>query len=362
MSNKIGIVVVGVGRWGVHLVRQFSQNARTKVVAIVDRKPEKLPAVQQQFNLNLSSVVLAKDWSEVRELPAIQAVAIATPASTHYSLIKDALNQGYHVLAEKPLTLDPEECLELCRLAEQKQRQLMVDHTYLFHPAVQRGKEAIAALGKLRYGYATRTHLGPVRSDVDALWDLAIHDICIFNFWLGETPIQVQATGKIWLQPSSDAANSNNPQEMTTKNQLFPQGLADFVTVTLTYPSGFEARIHLCWCNPDKQRRLCVVGSQGTLIFDEMSPNAPLMIQHGFLEQNNELWQPVGQTSEVIAVPPGEPLRLVCDRFLELIINPTQPSKNQAISSGWLGAELVQLITALSQSLNQGGIPIKIPG
>lgn len=366
MSNKIGIVVVGVGRWGVHLVRQFSQNPLTKVVAIVDQNPERLPAVQQQFNLefnlDLSSVVLAKDWAEVRELPGIHAVAIATPASTHYSLIKDALNQGYHVLAEKPLTLDPQECLELCHLAEQKQRQLMVDHTYLFHPAVQRGKEAIAALGELRYGYAARTHLGPVRSDVDALWDLAIHDICIFNFWLGKTPIQVQATGKIWLQRSGDTANSNHPEEITTENKLFPQGLADFVTVTLTYPSGFEARIHLCWCNPDKQRRLCVVGSQGTLIFDEMSPNAPLMIQHGSLEQNQEKWQPVGQKSEVIAVPPGEPLRLVCDRFLELIINPNQSRKNQPISSGWLGAELVQIITALNESLNQGGIPIQISG
>lgn len=362
MSNKIGIVVVGVGRWGVHLVRHFSQHPQTNLVAIVDRNPERLPAVQQQFNLDLSSVVLAKDWAEVREMPGIHGVAIATPASTHYSLIKDALNQGYHVLAEKPLTLDPQECLELGHLAEQKQRQLMVDHTYLFHPAVQRGKEAIAALGELRYGYATRTHLGPVRSDVDALWDLAIHDLCIFNFWLRENPIQVQATGKIWLQPSSDAANINNPQEITTKNQLFSQGLADFVTVTLTYPSGFEARIHLCWCNPDKQRRLCVVGSQGTLIFNELSPDAPLIIQHGFLEQNQEKWQPVGQKSEVIAVPTGEPLRLVCDRFLDLVINPTQPSKNLPISSAWLAAELVQILAALSQSLNQGGIPIKIPG
>ncbi len=373
MSNKIGIVVVGVGRWGVHFVRHFSQNPRTKLVAMVDRNVARLPKVQQQFSLeslefssDLSSVVLAKDWAEVRELPGIQAVALATPASTHYSLIKDALNQGYHVLAEKPLALAPQECLELSHLAEQKQRQLMVDHTYLFNPAIQRGKEAIAALGELRYGYAARTHLGPVRSDVDALWDLAIHDICIFNFWLGETPIQVQATGKIWLQRSGNAANSKIPQEITTKNEsknkLFPQGLADFVTATLTYPSGFEARIHLCWCNPDKQRRLCMVGSQGTLIFDEMSPNAPLMIQHGSLERSQEKWQPVGQKSEVIAVPPGEPLGLVCDRFLDLITNPTQPSKNQPISSGWIGAELVQILTALSESLNQGGIPIQISG
>lgn len=365
MSNQIGIVVVGVGRWGVHLVRIFSQNPRTKLVAIVDRSQKKLPAIQQRFkleyNLDLSSAVLAKDWTEVRELPGIQAVAIATPASTHYALIKDALNQGYHVLAEKPLTLDPQECLELGQLAEQKQRQLMVDHTYLFHPAVQRGKQAIAALGELRYGYAARTHLGPVRSDVDALWDLAIHDICIFNFWLGETPTQVQATGKIWLQPLATIANSNQPQKITTKNELFPQGLADFVTVTLTYPSGFEARIHLCWCNPDKQRRLAVVGSQGTLIFDEMSANAPLMLQHGSIENIDQTWQPLGQRSEVIAVPPGEPLGLVCDRFLDLVINPTQATKNLPLSTAELGGQLVQILTALSQSLNQGGIPVKIP-
>ncbi len=355
MSNKIGIAVVGVGRWGVHLVRNFSQHPETKLVAVVDRHPERLQAVREQFNLDSSQVTLASDWAEVRQMPEIQAVAIATPASTHYSLIKDALKLGHHVLAEKPLTLDPAECVELCQLAEEQQRQLMVDHTYLFHPAVQRGQEAIASLGELRYGYATRTHLGPVRSDVDALWDLAIHDLCIFNSWLGEIPIQVQATGRVWLQ----GAIARQDPGTTTENKLFPQGLSDLVTVTLTYQSGFQAFIHLCWFNPDKQRRLCVVGSQGTLIFDEMSPDAPLMIQHGSIENHGEKWQPVGQRSEVIAVPPGEPLRQVCDRFLDLVSHP-DISSQKAISSGWLGAELVQILTAVSQSLNQGGIAIEI--
>ncbi len=111
-------------------------------------------------------------------------------------LIKDALKQGYHVLAEKPLTLNPAECQELCQLAEQQHSILMVDHTYLFHPAVEQGQAVVQAgkLGDLRYGYATRTHLGPVRQDVDALWDLAIHDIAIFNNWLGQIPVKVQAT------------------------------------------------------------------------------------------------------------------------------------------------------------------------
>lgn len=349
MSNKIGIAVVGVGRWGVHLVRNFSQHPQAQLVAVVDRNRARLSAVQEQFNLDLSRAILANDWAEVRERPEIQAVAIATPASTHYSLIKDALKLGHHVLAEKPLTLDPVECWSLCQLAEQQQRQLMVDHTYLFHPAVQRGKEAIASLGELRYGYATRTHLGPVRSDVDALWDLAIHDLCIFNHWLGEMPIEVQATGKVWLQPT-----------VTSENQLFPNGLSDLVTVTLTYESGFQAFIHLCWFNPDKQRRLCVVGSQGTLIFDELSSDTPLTIQHGYIENNGEKWHPGNQRSEVIYVPAASPLRQVCDRFLDSIINPEPANQNWPISSGWLGGELVQIITALSASLNQGGMPIKI--
>ena len=358
MSNKIGIAVVGVGRWGSHLVRNFCQHPQTQLVAVVDGHLERLQAVKEQFNLD-SRVTLTTDWAEVRDMPEIQAVAIATPASTHYALIKDALNLGHHVLAEKPLTLDPGECVELCQLAERQQRQLMVDHTYLFHPAVQRGQEAIASLGTLRYGYSARTHLGPVRSDVDALWDLAIHDLCIFNSWLGETPTQVQATGKIWLQPSSKDSDTRDSHE-NRGNQLFPQGLADFVNVTMTYENGFQAFIHLCWFNPDKQRRLCVVGSQGTLIFDEMSPDAPLMIQHGSVENCGEKWQPVGQRSEVISLPPGEPLRQVCDRFVDIITNRDRPNKNFPISSGWLGAELVQILTALSESLNQGGVAIEI--
>jgi predicted dehydrogenase len=112
------------------------------VVAVVDRNPERLAALKQQFDPD-AGVVLAADWEQVRQMPAIEAVAIATPASTHYPLIADALQQGYHVLAEKPLTLDPGESVELCRLAEQQHRQLIVDHTYLFHPAVERGKRFI---------------------------------------------------------------------------------------------------------------------------------------------------------------------------------------------------------------------------
>ena len=345
---KIGVAVIGVGRWGIHFVRNFLHHPQTELIAIVDHHPERLNSCQEKFNLDPNQITLATEWSVIRQLPGIQAVVIATPASTHYLLIKDALERGYHVLAEKPLTLNYAECIELTKLAEAKQLQLLVDHTYLFNPAVQKGREVIATnqLGQLRYGYANRTHLGPVRQDVDVLWDLVIHDLAIFNYWLGETPIKVQAKGQIWLQPDKNMTIS--PQS----------GLADLVWLTLFYPSGFQVVIHLCWLNPDKQRRLSVVGSQGSLIFDEMSTDAPLTLQQGYLERAGEKFVPAGQSRQVISIEAAEPLFQVCDRFIQNICT----NNKSSISSGWLGAELVQILTCLTQSLAQQGETISIVG
>lgn len=348
MTKPIQIAIFGVGRWGVHLVRNFLKHPQAQVIAIVDPNPERLAAIQQQYQLG-SEVCLTPDWEAVLQRSELEAVAIATPAMTHYPLIKTALQNHCHVLAEKPLTLEVSESLELCQLAQQQQCQLVVDHTYLFHPAVRRGQTWIQAgnLGELRYGYATRTHLGPVRQDVDALWDLAIHDIAIFNAWLGETPIQVQVTGQLWLQPSSE--HEVNPN-------FFPQGLSDLVWVRLTYPSGFQALIHLCWLNPDKQRRLGVVGSQGTLIFDEMSPSAPLTCEWGEFERQGERFIPVQQRREVISLEAVEPLGAVCDHFLDCV----RTDQRSPISSGEVGTALVKVLNALTESLNQGGNAIAL--
>jgi len=335
--NQIKVAVVGVGRWGVHLVRNFLSHPQVQIVAIIDRYPERLAAVEQQFNLD-NNVLLTTQWQNIGEVPDLEAVAIATTASTHYPLIKDALQRKYHVLAEKPLTLDFGECKELCQLAEYQQRLLIVDHTYLFHPAVERGQAIINGdkLGDLRYGYASRTHLGPVRQDVDALWDLAIHDISIFNYWLNQTPVTVEAKGTVWLQPQ--------------------EGLVDLVWVTLNYGSGFQAYIHLCWLNPDKQRRLTVVGSHGSLIFDEMSPNAPLTMLHGQLNHEEHQFIPVNQRQEILEIPKQEPLYQVCDSFISGIIHHTPIE----VSSSWVGTELVKILSALTTSLQLGGKTIPV--
>ncbi|ACC79958.1 Gfo/Idh/MocA family protein [Nostoc punctiforme] len=354
MTNQIKIAVIGVGRWGVHLLRNFLAHPQVDVVAVVDPHPERLAAIKQQFNLD-ENVVLTTQWEDLKKVPGLTGVAIATPATTHYALIKDSLQQGYHVLAEKPLTLDPAECRELCQLAEQHHLILMVDHTYLFHPAVEQGQTVVQAgkLGDLRYGYATRTHLGPVRQDVDALWDLAIHDIAIFNAWLGQIPVKVQATGTVWLQGAGEQGSREAEGKKDTNFPL-PQGLADLVWLTLTYPDGFQAYIHLCWLNPDKQRRLGIVGSLGSLIFDEMSRSSPLTLLHGEFEQQGNHFIPVNQKQVVLELEPGEPLGRVCSCFVDSILNNT-PSE---VSSGWVGTQLVEILAALTVSLEQGGQPV----
>lgn len=342
----INIAILGAGRWGVHLVRNFLALPQVRLVAVVDPNLDRLADLRSRHKLD-DSVVLATQWSQVRQLPELNAVVIATPASTHYELVADALNLGYDVLAEKPLTLNPHECVELCRLAEQQQRQLVVDQTYLFHPAVEQGKKVMekGVLGDLRYGYATRTNLGPVRQDVDAMWDLAIHDIAIFNNWLSETPSQVQANGKLWLQTTEVTEN-------TPENPLY-----DLVWVTLSYPSGFQAFIHVSWLNPDKQRRLGVVGSQGTLIFDELSVEAPLSIQQGNFAVVGNKFNPENLSFEVVNVPKAEPLKQVCEHFVTCI----QENQPSSVSSGWVGTKLVEILYALTQSLQQGGKLIEIP-
>ncbi len=341
--DRIRLAQFGVGRWGNHLLRNFLAMPQIDVVAVVESRLELHSAIADKFGLALS--LLTTDGAAVLARADVDAVAIVTPAATHYDLIKTALIQNKHVLAEKPLTLEVEQAAELCALAESQQRQLMVDHTYLFHPAVQTGRSLLAAhrLGTLRYGYASRTNLGPVRPDVDALWDLAIHDIAIFNHWLGESPISVAAQGRIWLQGDRTAA------------PLFPRGLTDAAWLDLTYPSGFRAMVHVSWANPDKQRRLGVVGDRGTLIFDEMSPS-PLTLQQGQLMPEAGGYVPTGLNTEAIAVPTGEPLRHMCEHFVHCVTT----QQRSALSSGTVGTNLVRVLTALSESMEHDGQRIRV--
>lgn len=340
LGRPIQLALFGAGRWGSHLLRNFLAHPQIQLRAVVEASPTRLASLEKELD---SSIALMSDWRAAMSLEGLEACAIATPAATHYPLIETALKTGLHVLAEKPITLEVSSAQALCNLAQQQQRQLVIDHTYLFHSAVAAGKAALPDIGQPRYGYATRTHLGPVRRDVDALWDLAIHDISIFNHWLGESPAQVQAQGSSWLQP-----------HVTTP--LSPSGLADVVWCRLQYPSGFQATIHLCWANPDKQRRLCVVGDRATLIFDEMNREMPLSKQCGDFAEKDGWFTPQNIANKPVGIASSEPLKNVCDHFADCI----QSNVVSTISSGEIGAVLVSILIGLSKSLNSGGSWVEV--
>mgnify|MGYP001053374681 CR=1 FL=1 len=340
-AAPINLALFGAGRWGTHLLRNFLAHPQIRLRAVVEASEARLSALAAELD---DSVVLLSDWQAAMALDGLDAVAIATPAATHYPLIKTALKQGLHVLAEKPLTLDIASAQSLCDLATQQKKQLVVDHTYLFHSAVATAKASLPAIGTPRYGYATRTHLGPVRRDVDALWDLAIHDIAIFNHWLNARPTQVQAQGSSWLQPN-----------ITT--DLSPHGLADMVCCKLQYASGFQAHLHLCWANPDKQRRVCIVGDRATLIFDEMNIESPVVQQQGHLIEKDGWFMPTQVKREALTVPPSEPLANLCNHFVQCV----RHNETSTLSSGQTGRELVSVLIGLSQSMNQGGDWIAMP-
>jgi predicted dehydrogenase len=341
--NMLGIAVFGAGRWGTHMIRNIHQHPNLRLVAIADPDSNQLARAARIIDFD-ETVVLTQNWEKALQLPQIEAVVVVTPAQTHAQLIRAALHHQYHVLTEKPLALTASEAIDLCHLAEQQQRHLMIDHTYLFHPAVEAGYAYLRQIGldTIRYGYSARTHMGPIRQDVDALWDLAIHDISIFNYWLGEAPALVQAQGSSWLRPVSQ--------------ESFSVPRSDVVWVRLAYSSGVHTWIHLCWANSDKQRRVGLVTQRGTLIFDELQADMPLVFQHGKIQSERSQFEPIYGHQEAIAVADDEPLKRLCDRFWQTI----QQSCATAPSLGWEGVRLVQILEALSTSLAQGGIPIPL--
>ena len=330
-TGQIQLALMGVGRWGTHLLRNFLAHPDIQIRAVVDPSSKQLAAIAQKFSLD-DSVVLLENWETALAIEGLNAVAIATPATTHEAIVTAALKRQLHVLCEKPLTLTAATSAALCHLAAQQNRQLFIDHTYLFHPAVSQAKTKLESLGTPRYGYAARTNLGPVRHDVDALWDLAIHDIAIFNHWLGDAPTRVQAQGLQWLERSEQT-----------------KPLADVVWCRLHYASGFQATVHLCWANPHKQRQLSVICDRGSLIFDEMCSDSPLTLQLGQLE--TDTFRPKELNTVSVQVPKQEPLATMCNHFVQSVLT-NQPS---LLSSGLVGTNLVAILEALSQSLNQAG-------
>lgn len=332
----INIAILGVGRWGSHFINILQQNPSVNLRAIVDPNSSTLEHCQKKYNINSEQVKLLNNWEEIKNIPDLNTVIITTPAITHYNLIKSLLENNYHILSEKPLTTNSLECIELTQLAESKNLQLFIDHTYLFNPLIHRAKEIVDSgkLGNLKYAYASRTHLDAIRQDVDVIWDLAIHDISMFNFLLNQKPLKVRAEGQYWLR----------------------ENLADVAWLKLYYPDDFIVTIHVSWLNHDKQRKLTVVGEKSSLIFDEMSPQSPLVLQGGEVKDNISHITVENRSTEVINHPPFNTLQLMCDRFLDNV----KHNHQDQISGGNLATDLVRILEALSLSLQNNGQLISI--
>jgi predicted dehydrogenase len=256
-APPLRIGVIGYGYWGPNLVRNFAAGPRTKVVAIA----EPSPARRQAAAASVPHIPCVADAAAVIADPDVDAVAIATPIFTHYSLAKAALEAGKHVLVEKPLAPRVSEAEELAALAARVNRVLMVDHTFVYTAAVRKIRDLIAAgdLGRVLYLDSVRINLGLFQPDYNVIWDLAPHDLTIIDYVLSQT-LGTQAR---WI--SAIGVSHFGHHE-------------NLAYLTVGFDDGLLAHVHVNWVAPVKTRRTIIAGSQKMLVWDDTSPVEPIKI------------------------------------------------------------------------------------
>lgn len=322
--------IVGCGNWGRNLVRNFCQLVGPEKTICCDARPDILRKLSTQY----PGIGVTTSAETVWVDPSVVGVAIATPAVTHYSVARQALLAGKHVLVEKPMTTNSREAAELCELADRMQRVLMVDHLLLFHPAVQELQRLanVGELGDIYHLYSRRTNMGIVRSEENALWSLGPHDVAVMLGLVGDLPVRVFAQGGTYLQPHL--------------------GIEDVVFVTLVFPRGQVANLHLSWLDPQKAREIVVVGSRRMAVFNDMEPVKKLRVyQIGINSPAGE--GPPAICSSAIEEPTislDEPLALTCRQFLESI-----ELGRASLSDGRTGLEVVRILETAQLSLEKGG-------
>jgi predicted dehydrogenase/acetyltransferase-like isoleucine patch superfamily enzyme len=337
--DKLNIGVVGGGYWGPNLIRNFSQIPECNIKICCDLDEQRLQRIRTLF----PGIQTTRRLEHVLEDAALDGVAIATPVRTHAEIARQCLEGGKHVLVEKPLAASSLDCLALAQLAEKYRKVLMVGHTFEFAAAVNMAREIIASgeLGEIHYISCVRVNLGLFQPDINVIWDLAPHDISILLYILQELPTSVSGQGKAH----------------------FRKDIEDVAVTTLNFPSGTIAFIHNSWLDPDKIRRITVVGSKKMLVYDDVSQNEKLKIydkgveappyystyaEFHFSYRYGDIYSP--------RVPDYEPLRRECEHFLECIRSRRTPQ-----CDGYSGLRIVTILEAANRSLRQGGSQQTIP-
>jgi len=333
-SAPLHIALVGYGYWGPNLARNFHQLAGVKLAYVVDPNPAARAQAEQRYGC-----ATAARLDEILADPALAGVVVATPARTHFTLARDALAAGKHVLVEKPLTMDLDEGAELIALARQQQLTLMVGHVFEYNPAVRYIKTLIeqGELGEIFYLYSRRVNLGRVQSDVNALWSIAPHDISIALYLLGQMPDAVRCQGASCLNGSVE----------------------DVVFLTLFFPNNLLCHVHASWLDPSKTREMTVVGSRKMVVYDDVSAEGKVRIYDKGVFRKGDVTYGDFQYklhSGDILIPRldlHEPLQMECAHWIDCIRTGTPP-----LTDGENGLRVLKVLDAGERSLRQEGAKI----
>ncbi len=334
----VRIGIVGLGYWGPNFERTFDNLPQSEITAICDLNEERLQYAEKK----LTGVFASHNFDEILNRELVDAVVISTPTKTHFELTKKALEAGLHVFVEKPLATSAMECQTLIDLAEKYGLKLFVGHLFLYNTAVKKMKELVGngALGNICYISSQRLNLGPIRQDVNALWDLAPHDISIILDLLDRSPVSVNCQGLAYL-------NKN---------------VHDVCTLTMHFEKKCMAIINVSWLDPSKTRLMTVVGEKQMATFNDMEPLEKIRVFNkrveapGYSDSFGE-FQFSFQYGDTCSpwLNQVEPLKAECRHFLECIEENKHP-----LTDGHNGLEVVRVLEAADISLNNHGQMVKI--
>jgi predicted dehydrogenase len=328
--------VVGLGYWGPNLVRNLHELEGVEVAWICDRSEAALAKTSRRY----PAVSCTQELGDVLDDARVDALLVATPVSTHYEIAAAALERGKHVFVEKPLAASVDEAVELRAFADQAGLVLMPGHTFLYSPPVNMIRELIRSgdLGEIYFISTSRVNLGLHQPDVSVAWDLAPHDFSILRYWLSETATHVTAMSRGCIMPATP----------------------DVAFINLEFGSGVIAHVELAWLAPSKLRRTTIVGSRKMVVYDDTSNESVRIFDSGVLLPDPTTfgqYKLTYRTGSIVSPPvdAAEPIYLeLCD-FTEAIRTGIAPR-----SSAALGVEVVRMIEAVDDSLEQGGARVSL--
>ncbi len=329
-KRQHAIAVVGTGYWGKNLVRNF--HGLNRLAALCDSDTSLAAGYEKSY----PGVKFYSQYADVLQDPNIDGIALATPATTHYSLAKAALEAGKDVLVEKPLSVDVRHGEELVQLAEKKNRILMVGHILRYHPAILKLQELIrnGELGRINYLYSNRLNIGKIRTEENILWSFAPHDISVMLSLLNEMPSKVSCGGGAYLST----------------------GVKDVTLSHFEFPSGVQAHIFVSWLHPFKEQKLVVVGSEKMAVFDDMAEHKLVLYPHK-VEWKNRIPTAVKAEGEIVSLEASEPLRAECQHFLDCM-----ESRRRPVSDGKEGLGVLRVLDACQRALQGGGTANVVSG